>query len=161
VEEAIMVLQTTYNKGIRFEDYNVGDEFVSASRTITESDIWMFASLTGDFTPLHTDEEFAKKGPFGTRIAHGLLTVVIGTGLANQTLMFEGTSMALLDSSARYLGVVKPGDTIRTIVKVADKKETQKYQDRGIVTFDWFVYNQKDECVVQARWVLMIRKKEF
>lgn len=57
-----MVLQTTYNKGIRYEDYNVGDEFVSASRTITESDIWMFACLTGDFNHIHANDGNLQKG---------------------------------------------------------------------------------------------------
>jgi acyl dehydratase len=155
------VSKTTYNKGIVYEDLKIGDEFVSASRTITESDIWLFACWSGDHNPLHMDEEFGKKSPFGTRIAHGLLTVCIGTGLANQTLMFEGTSMALLNSSARYTGIVRAGDTIRVLVRVTDKKDTKKYHDRGIVTFDWTVYNQRDESVCESQWVLMIKRREI
>ena len=154
------VSKTVYNRGIVYEKYNVGDEFVSASRTLTESDIWQFASWSGDFHPLHTDEEFCKKGPFGGRIAHGLLVASIGTGLANQTLMFEGTSMALLNFTAKYLRVAKPGDTLRTIVKVTDMKDSKKYKDRGIVTFDWTVYNQRDEGICEAQWKLMIKRGE-
>jgi acyl dehydratase len=154
----VSIPKTVYNKGIVFEDYSVGDEFVSASRTLTESDIWMFACWSGDYNPLHTDEEFGRQGPFGGRIAHGLLTACIGTGLANQTLMFEGTSMALLSSTARYTGVARAGDTLRTVVRVTDKKDTKKYADRGIVTFDWTVYNQRDEAVCEAQWVLMIKR---
>ena len=54
--------KTTYNKGIIYEDLKVGDEFVSASRTLTESDIWLFSCWSGDYNPLHTDEEFCKNG---------------------------------------------------------------------------------------------------
>ncbi len=154
------VPKTIYNRGICYEDYKIGDEYVSASRTITEWDIMQFACWSGDFSPLHSDEEFAKKGQFKGRIAHGLLSTCIGTGLANQTLMFEGTSMALLNFTARYTGVVKAGDTIRVVVRVTDKKDTKKYKDRGIVTFDWSVYNQRDESVCEAQWVLMIRRRE-
>jgi acyl dehydratase len=156
-----MVAKTEYNRGLRYEQFNVGDEFVTASRTINECDIWQFACWSGDWSPIHTDEEFCKTQQFGTRIAHGLLTVAIGTGLANQLLAFEGTSMALLETTSRLTGVVKPGDTIRVIIKVVDKKETKKYPDRGIITYDCRIYNQRDEKVVEMRWVLMIRKEGY
>ena len=58
-----------------FEDYTLGERFVSPARTITEADIINFASLTGDWHPLHTDVEYAKSTPFGERIAHGMLTL--------------------------------------------------------------------------------------
>lgn len=152
--------KSTYNRGIPYEDLKIGDEFITSSRTIMEADILAFACWSGDYNPLHMDEEFAKAGPFGTRIAHGLLTACVGTGLANQTLMFEGTSMALLSSSAKYTGVARPVDTLRVVVRVTDKKDTRKYRDRGIVTFDWTVYNQKDEGICEAQWVLMIKRRE-
>jgi acyl dehydratase len=157
---SMSIPKSRYNKGIPYEDFDIGEEYVSASRTLTESDIWLFACWSGDANPLHTDEEFCKTGPFGGRIAHGLLTTCIGTGLANQTLMFEGTTMALLNSSARYTGIARAGDTLRVVVRVTDKKDTKKYKDRGIVTFDWTVYNQRDEAICEAQWVLMIKRKE-
>lgn len=153
--------KTIYNKGKYFEDWEVGDEFVTASRTITEWDIMQFACWSGDFNPLHTDEEYAKSSPAGGRIAHGLLTLCLGTGLANQTLAYEGMTMALLGTSARYTGMARAGDTVRTVAKVTDKKDTRKYKDRGIITFDWAVYNQRDESVCEAQWVLMIRRREL
>jgi acyl dehydratase len=159
-EESVTPPKTVYNKGIVYEDYRIGDEFVSASRTLTESDIWLFACWSGDHNPLHTDDEFCRKGQFGGRIAHGLLTACIGTGLANQTLMFEGATMALLNSTARYTGIARPGDTLRVVVRVTDKKDTKKYLDRGIITFDWTIYNQRDESICEAQWVLMIKRRE-
>ncbi len=68
-----------------FEDFNVGEIAVTRARTITETDIVNFAALTGDWYPLHTDIEYAKKGPFGERIAHGLLILSIANR-ANATL---------------------------------------------------------------------------
>ena len=64
-----------------YEDYSVGDTFRSPGRTITETDIVFFSSLTGDWWEGHTNVEFAKNTVFGQRIAHGLLTLCIGTSL--------------------------------------------------------------------------------
>ena len=60
----------------------VGEKFASPGRTITEADIIIFATLTGDWTELHTNSEYAKKTIFGQRIAHGLLTLSVASGLA-------------------------------------------------------------------------------
>jgi acyl dehydratase len=144
-------------KGKTFNEFKVGDEFTTASRTITETDVVNFAGLSGDFNPLHTNEEFGKSTPFKGRVAHGMLSVAIATGLANQLGIFEGTTVALLSMTINYKGAVKFGDTIRLELKVADKKETSK-GDKGIVTFDTIVYNQNDESIVEGQWVVMLRK---
>jgi len=144
-------------KGKTFNEFKVGDEFTTASRTITEADVVNFAGLSGDFNPLHTDEEFGKSTPFKGRVAHGMLNVAIATGLANQLGIFEGTTIALLSVTINYKGAIKFGDTIHLVLKVADKKETSK-GDKGIVTFDTFVHNQKDEPIVEGQWVVMLRK---
>lgn len=145
-------------KGRKFEEFALGEEFVTASRTITEADGVNFAGISGDFNPIHTDEEFAKTTPLKSRIAHGMLTVAVATGLANQLGIFEGTTLALLSMTIKYTGVVRFGDTIRLKLKVAEKKETSK-PDRGIVTFDTTVYNQRDEAVVEGQWVLMLTRE--
>jgi acyl dehydratase len=145
-------------KGKKFEEFDIGQQFTTASRTITEGDVSTFAGLSGDFNPLHTDEEHGKKTPFGGRIAHGLLAVAISTGQANQLGIFEGTTIALLSMSFKYTGVAKFGDTIRTVLKVAEKKETSK-PNRGIVTFDVTTLNQKDESIVEGQWVVMLQRE--
>jgi acyl dehydratase len=144
-------------KGKRFEEFEVGDEFVTAARTITEGDVSLFAGLSGDFNPLHMNEEHAKKTPFGGRIAHGLLGVAVATGLANQLGIFEGTTHALLSMNVRYTGAVRFGDTLRVKLSVREKKETSK-EDRGIVVFDAAVLNQKDEVVVESEWTLLMAR---
>jgi len=146
-----------YNyKGKKFNEFNVGDKFTTASRTITETDVVNFAGLSGDFNPIHTNEELGKLTPFKGRIAHGMLSVAVATGLANQLGIFEGTTIALLSMTINYKGAVKFGDTIHLELNVAEKKETSK-DDRGIVTFDTIIYKQKDESIVEGQWIVMLR----
>lgn len=144
-------------KGKTYDEFKVGDEFTTASRTITEADVVNFAGLSGDFNPLHTDEEFGKKTPFKGRVAHGMLSVAVATGLANQLGIFEGTTVALLSMIINYKGIAKFGDTIHLVLKVAEMKETSK-GDKGIITFDTIVYNQNDDPIVDGQWVVMMRK---
>ncbi len=144
-------------KGKTFNEFKVGDKFTTASRTITEADVVNFAGLSGDFNPLHTDEEFGKSTPFKGRVAHGMLSVAVATGLANQLGIFEGTTIALLSMTINYKGAVKFGDTIHLELRVVEKKETSK-DDRGIVTFDTIVNNQNDEPIVEGQWVVMLRR---
>lgn len=146
-------------RGKKFEEFKVGQEFTTASRTITEGDVSTFAGLSGDFNPLHMDEEYGKKTPFGGRIAHGLLAVAVSTGQANQLGIFEGTTIALLNMSFKYTGVVRFGDTIHTVLRVAEKKGTSK-PDRGIVTFDVTTLNQRNEPIVEGQWVVLLQREE-
>ena len=145
-------------RGKKFDEFGVGDEFTTASRTVTEGDVAQFAGLSGDYNPLHTDDEFGKKTPFGGRIAHGMLVASISTGQANQLGIFEGTSLALLSMGIKFTGAVKFGDTVHTVLKVIDKKDTSK-PDRGIVTFEVKTMNQRDDCVVDSQWIVMLRKE--
>ena len=93
-------------RGIYFADFEVGREYVSVGRTITEADVVAFAGLSGDFNPLHTDATFAAKTPFGQRVAHGMLSASISTGLAQTLGIFEGTTLALMAQTFEYKGPV-------------------------------------------------------
>jgi acyl dehydratase len=146
-------------RGRTFDEFELGEEIMTASRTVTEADVANFAGLSGDFNPLHTDETFAAKTPFGGRIAHGMLSVAIATGLANQMGIFEGTTIALMSMAIKYTGAVKFGDTIRLKLKVAEKKESSK-PGKGVITFDNEILNQNDEVVVETQWVLMMVRKQ-
>src|SRR3972149_4557991 len=68
-----------------FEEFPEGEVLFSPGRTITEADVVQFAALSGDWNELHVNEEFARRGYFGRRIAHGALILSISTGLAAQT----------------------------------------------------------------------------
>ena len=144
-------------RGKTFDEFNVEDDFTTARRTITESDVVTFAGLSGDFNPIHMDREFADKTPLQGRVAHGMLVESIATGLGNQLGIFEGTTIAVLSMTINYKGPVKFGDTIHLELKVIEKKETSK-PDRGIVIFQTNVKNQKDELVIDGQWVVMMTR---
>jgi acyl dehydratase len=145
-------------RGLYFDDFEPGREFYSASRTVSEADVMNFAGVSGDFNPLHTDETFAASTPIKTRIAHGMLTMAIATGLANQAGIFEGTTLALMQQTIKYTGMVRFGDTIRLIMTVLDRKES-KNPKRGVVTFRVVVQNQEDAQIVDSEWVLMMSRR--
>jgi len=144
-------------RGHTFEQFNIGDVYVCQGRTITEADVVHFAGISGDYNPLHTNEEFGKTTPFGGRIAHGVLVLAIATGQINQTGLFEGTALALLQQTIKYVGVVKFGDTIHLEFKIAEKKETSK-PDRGIITMENIVVNQNSQTVIEIQEVIMIKR---
>lgn len=146
-------------RGRTFDQFEEGEVIVTAQRTITESAVDRFAGLSGDFNPLHTNEEFAKDTPFGTRIAHGMLVASVATGLANQLGIFEGTTIALLEQTMRYKGAVQFGDTVHLELTVANKKESSK-PGRGTVVFDTATKNQRDETVIEGQWVLLMRRDD-
>jgi acyl dehydratase len=146
--------------GKYYEDFEIGETYVSQGRTITEADDATFAGLSGDFNPLHTNAEFAKTTPFGQRIAHGMLTVAVSTGMSNWSGLFAGTTIALLEQNIKYKGAVMFGETVHLRMTVTEKKETSK-PDRGIVTVAAQMFNQDDKLVVDMIWVhLMMRRSE-
>ena len=143
-----------------FEDFELGSEYVTRSRTITEADVVAFAGLSGDFNPLHVDEEFGKASIFGTRIAHGLLGLSIASGLINQLGIGEGTVMAFLGMTWNFKGVIRFGDTITVHQRLAEKRETSK-NDRGIIRMAITVLNQYEEVVQDGEHVLIVKRRNF
>jgi acyl dehydratase len=131
-----------------WEDYEVGAEWHSPARTITESCVDLFAGLTGDFNAIHVDKEYAKKTPFGERLAHGLLIGCIGTGLTTTLKNFyEDVEFKVLVSvTFDFKKPVFIGDTVRVVAKVKEKRET-KNPERGLIVFERTILNQKNEVV--------------
>jgi acyl dehydratase len=141
-----------------YEDLNEGDTWESPRRTITEADVVMFAALTGDHNPIHTDEEFAKTTQFGGRILHGPAAFAIATGLESRLGIKEGTAIAFLGMTWDMRAPVKIGDTIRVRERVASKRETKK-PGIGIVNFYVEILNQRSEVTQEGEWkVMMIRR---
>jgi len=146
-------------QGLLFDEFEPGQVFGSGGRTVTEADIVSFAGLSGDYNPLHTDEEYARATPFRGRIAHGLLVQSIASGLANQTKVFEGTIAALQEMIIRFRAPVFPGDTVRMELTVSEK-EPEPNARRGWIRFDASVKNQRDEVVIDGEWLtLMLRRR--
>jgi acyl dehydratase len=140
-----------------FEDFEIGQISRSRGRTITEADIVNFAGVSGDFVELHTNEEFAKSGPFGRRIAHGLLVLSISSGLMVQ--MGHTTDTVIAFYGIDRLRFVRPtfiGDTVRVEKKVIDRQDKEK---GGVVTFETSVLNQNGEPVLVYTDKLMIKRR--
>ncbi len=146
-------------RGHYFEDFEVGQEFISPARTITQTDIVNFACLSGDFNEVHTNFEYCKTTQFGEPIAHGPLIYAIMGGLQYASGLNDGTLLALLQIDAwRMLGPVKHGDTIRLHSRVVNKKETSK-PDRGIVTFQRQCVKQDGSVAQEMTATLMYRRR--
>jgi len=142
-----------------FEDFEVGMKFESPARTITEADVVMFAALSGDWNPIHVDAEFAKQTRFGQRIAHGLLTLSIASGLLTKLRLTEKTIVAFYGiDRLRFTKPVFIGDTIKAVAEVVDKEDKGDY---GIVTYDIKVYNQKGEVVLVYTSKIAVMKKDL
>jgi acyl dehydratase len=143
-----------------YEDYHVGQEFVTKSRTVTEADVVNFAALSWDTNALHTDAEFAKKTPFGERIAHGMLGMVIHSGLSQMLGIMEGTLVAFLGMTWSFQLPIKIGDTVHVVQRVKEMRETSK-TDRGLVTFEKELINQRGEIVQRGTTtVLLVRRNQ-
>jgi acyl dehydratase len=140
-----------------FEDIEVGEEYESPGRTVTEADIVIFAGLSGDYNVLHTDAEFMKSSIFGERIAHGLLGLAIQAGLFTRAAQPYAT-LAFLGLRWKFRGPIKIGDTIRVHGKVSAKKETDK-RDRGVVTVERRVLNQRGEVVQEGETDLLVERR--
>jgi 3-hydroxybutyryl-CoA dehydratase len=142
-------------RGLYFEEFEDGYEAETAARTVTEADVVLFAGLSGDYNPLHTDSEFARGTLFKERIAHGLLGLSIASGLANRLGFADGTAQALTGMEWKFRGPIMFGDTIRARIAVRKKKE-MKQLGGGFVFFDVTLLNQKDEVVQKGTWTLLI-----
>lgn len=145
-----------YRVGMGYDELKVGDEFRTAGVTVTESHIAMFAALSGDWNPLHVNEEFARGTVFKSRIAHGLLTVSLISGPLG--MAFSGTALALTEASLRFESPVRAGDTVFCTVKVTDKKDRPEYGG-GVVTLEGKTVDQKGRLVLESTFKLIVTRK--
>jgi 3-hydroxybutyryl-CoA dehydratase len=138
-----------------FDQLSVGDVFAGTrGRTVTETDIALFSAVSGDWSPLHNDAASASSGPFGTRIAHGLLLVSMMTGLAP----ISGQAVVALYGfeRVRFVNPVLLGDTITYTSKVSALQP--KGDGRGLADLDFQICNQHDAvCVVGTIKILLHR----
>ncbi|HUA23410.1 MAG TPA: MaoC/PaaZ C-terminal domain-containing protein [Steroidobacteraceae bacterium] len=142
-----------------YEDFALGEAVVTRGRTIEPADLTAFAGLTGDHYPLHTDEEYAKRTRFGTRIAHGPLTFSIAVGLVGMSGFYGNAIVALVEIvSLRALKPVLPGDTVHVRAEVLELREgtNPKY---GELHVGYSVRNQRDEEVMAFRQAMLARRR--
>ncbi len=129
-------------------DLKIGDTF-STSRLVTDEIIRKFADVSGDFNPIHLDEEFAKTTRFGKRIAHGMLSgAFISAVLGNE---FKEQKIIYLSQTMKFTAPVFLGDTVTATATVTNLSE-----DRGIVTLVTVCTNQNGETLVKGEAAVMV-----
>lgn len=131
----------------RFDDFAIGWQWESPRRTISLEDVEAFASLTGDRSVLHLDADAAAAGPYGRRIAHGMLVVSCSIGLAADAGLLGGDLLAFAGiDRLRFVAPVFIGDAIAVRKRVVEHMPLD--DSRGTVTFDTRIVNQDDVGVV-------------
>jgi acyl dehydratase len=128
-----------------FDDFSVGDHFVTGGITLTESDIINFA-LRYDPQPFHLDANAASESAFGGLIASGYQSLALCFRLFIQTGILTKASMGSPGiDELRWLSPVRPGDTLHTSIEVKEVIPSMSKPDRGIVRFRYAAINQHDE----------------
>jgi len=156
IEDKEVIMAESHPRGRYFEEFAIGQEFTSPTRTITEADVVQFAGLSGDYNQLHTDAEFAKASPYGKRIAHGLLGLSIASGLASRTGFIEGTVQAFVGLTWKFKAPIFLGDSVHLRMRVA-KTRPLPSMGGGMVVFAVTILNQHDKKVQQGEWTLLMR----
>ena len=129
-----------------FDELREGQGFVSRGRTITEADVVLFAGLSGDTHPQHTDAEWSAQGRFGERIAHGMLLLSYAVGLVELDPEQVVALRRIGDVVFKHPGRI--GDTIRVEGEVISRRELD--EGHGLVTCRWRLVNQRGKLVARA-----------
>jgi 3-hydroxybutyryl-CoA dehydratase len=146
-------------RGMWFEEFEVGEQIISPGRTITESDIVSFAGLSGDYNQIHTNAELAGKTPFGQRVAHGLLGLSIASGLAMRTGVLEGTVIAFREiNNWKFTNPIFIGDTIHAELNILETKPIPRIGG-GSLIIEIVVKNQRDEVTMKGTWTALVSSK--
>jgi len=146
-----------------FEDYEVGETGVTRTRTVGEPEIVNFACITCDYSYVHLAHHSTVNGPYGGRVAHGLL----GTSLVAGLLSLDAPHLVGRDVLASYLyafdanyrDAIKLGETIKIAWKIADKKDDQNQKEYGIIRSDFQVLTQDDKAVYNGNLLLKVQKR--
>jgi len=135
-----------------FEAYRIGDRWRSRGRTMTETDLVMFAALSGDWYPLHTDQEWAATTRYGQRIAHGMLVLSVATGL----MVFKpGIVLAFYGlDQVRFIRPTYIGDTLHVDLEVQHLQN--KGPTGGVVTCGLQIVKQTDETVATGLFKVLV-----
>jgi 3-hydroxybutyryl-CoA dehydratase len=146
--------------GLYFEEFSVGQKIVTEGRTVSENDIMTFADLTGDNNRIHTDAAFSEAGPFGQRIAHGLLGLSIASGLAWRTGILDGTVIAFREiNDWKFVKPVFIGDILRAELNVTEAKALPRI-GAGSVVIAVELKNQKNEVCMRGNWTMLIMSRQ-
>ncbi|MFV1964400.1 MAG: MaoC family dehydratase [Pirellulaceae bacterium] len=139
---------------LTFEAIHPGHTWTSSPRIVTEEDVMEFARLTGDYDPLHVDEDFASQSPFGRPIAHGLLGLSLVAGLGSDNPR-AATAAFVAVREWRFLRPIYFGDTVHVVTEVANKR--RRGRRHGLVTWKRRLVNQDGETVQEGTFETLVR----
>jgi len=139
--------QDAVKMGYTYDELEIGMT-ASFTKTITETDVYLFAGISGDFNPMHMNEEFAKKTPFGTRIAHGALPQCLCAPVLGMKLPGLGT--VALEITTRFKAPTYFGDTITCVGEIIEKLEDRKWVRMSLT---WT--NQDEKLVAEGKALVM------
>lgn len=146
--------------GKLLDDWVVGEKFTSQGRTITETDVVLFAALTGDNHQNHTNAEYMKNSQFGQRIAHGLLGLAMAQGLMIRLNIIDDNSIALLSvDDWNFKAPIFFGDTIHIDITVAEVRPSKSKPDRGILKL-YFEVIKQDGTICQTGYKTLMMKRK-
>lgn len=141
------------------DDFSIGDVFRTAGITVTESHVVGWAGLTGDFYPLHMDQEYASRTQFGGRIAHGPMIFALAVGLVAQSGIGGDAAIAWIGvDKMRMQAPVRIGDTVRVTVEVKEQVPTRS-PEKGIQMWLYTVTNQRGETVMSFEYRMMFHMR--
>lgn len=142
-----------------FEDLKQGEVFESTGRTVTETDMTFFSMLSGDWNPIHCDQDFASKTRFGERLVHGAYGIAIATGMMHTLGIFEKSAVAMMSISEwKFVKPITVGMTLRLRLTILDFDEgTSKRVGR--VNRRLQLINERDEVVQDGVSDMLILKK--
>ena len=145
--------------GRYLEDFTPGETIVTHRRTVTETDIVIYAGLTGDNNPVHMDEVAARAGPYGGRVLHGPFFIGLAFGLLSGKDIIDGTAIALRSVEWRFTGPVKPGDTVVLHATVTAATRHATRTDRGDLRFDLVFRNQDGDEVSAGSAAVVVQRR--
>ena len=133
------------------DEFVVGEKFVTPARTITETDVVMFAAMTGDYNQIHTDAREMAKSQFGQRLAHGLLCLAVSHGLFFRLDFISTTAIAFASIDEwKFLSPVFIGNTIHCDIEVADIVFSKSKPDRGVLKLKFEIFNEDTGKIAQS-----------
>lgn len=139
-------------KVAKYEDIKIGDS-AEVEHTFTEQDIQTFGDLSGDYNPLHFNDEWAKKTMFGGRIAHGILTAALISNVIGMKL--PGTGTIYLSQQMRFQKPVKIDDKITARVEVIEKDD-----EKERITLRTTCTNQDKSVVLDGEAIVTLMRME-
>src|SRR5512142_1453504 len=145
--------------GRYFEEFHVGETISTQARAVTDSDIMTFAALSGDNNRIHTNEEFSRTGPFGKRIAHGLLGLSIASGLLWQTGILDGTVIAFREVNEwKFVKPVFIDDVVHAELESLETKPLPRI-GAGSVVVGVELLNQDNEVCMKGKRTLLVMSR--